>query len=237
MRRQGGARRSGLPAHSASGRGQAADGGRPAAPGGYRRRLRVARALMVTPWFAASAGIVIAAAMAVDSPAALTYAPSSPGVRCPTSGCSSPAPGHGPALATASPGVALDTPGAEPGRVAAGSGPHPGAAAGAGAVYQVGYQIIRRWPSGFVAMITMPGDLNPGTWSLQFAFPAARVDRVWGALWQPSDNGHGGTALGPWQWHGPAPGGPEARQLTVSATGAPTDPSGCKLDGFSCSFG
>lgn len=40
-----------------------------------RRRLHLARALLATPWFAAGAGIVIAAVLAVDSPTALTYGP------------------------------------------------------------------------------------------------------------------------------------------------------------------
>jgi hypothetical protein len=190
---------------------------------------------MMTPWFAAGAGIVIAAAMAVDSQAALTYAPSGPGVRCSVSGCVSPAPGHLPDLATAHPGVALKTPGAEPaGTEAASSGPRPGAQAG----YQLGYQIIRRWQSGFVAMITMPPDLKRGTWNLQFGYPSARVERVWGALWQPWRNGDGGTALGPWQWRGAdGPNGPDARQLKVAATGRPTIPSRCRLDGISCGYG
>ena len=188
--------------------------------------------MMMTPWFAAGAGIVIATAMAVESQAALTYAPNDPGVRCPVSGCASPARGYPPDLATARPGAALKTPGADPaGAAAASSGPRRGAEAG----YQLGYQVIRRWHSGFVALITMPADLKPGIWSLQFAFPSARIDQVRGALWQPSRNGDGGTAFGPWQWRGR--GGPDARQLTVSATGTPTDPSGCRLDGISCGFG
>jgi hypothetical protein len=187
---------------------------------------------MMTPWFAAGAGIVIAAAMAVDSQAALTYAPSDPGLRCPVSGCVSPAPSHPPDLATARPGMALKTPGAQPaGAAAASSGPRPGAEVR----YRLGYQVIRRWHSGFVAMITMPGDLKRGIWSLQLGFPSARVDRVWGALWQPWRNGHGGTALGPGQWRGR--GGPDARQLRVSATGKPTSPSRCRLDGISCGYG
>jgi hypothetical protein len=184
---------------------------------------------MLTPWFAAGAGIVIAAALAVDSQAALTYAPSDPGASCPVSGCASPAPGH-PDLATARPGVALKTPGAQPaGAEAASSGPRPGVAAG----YQLSYQIVRRWHSGFVATITMPGDLKPGTWSLQFGFASAHVDRVWGAVWHPWRNGQGGTAVEPRQWHGR---GPDARQLKIAATGRPTDPSRCKLDGISCSY-
>jgi hypothetical protein len=174
---------------------------------------------MMTPWFAAGAGIVIAAAMAVDSQPALTYAPIHPAGRCLVSGCASPA--RPPVLATARPGVALKTQSAQP--------------AGTGAGYQLGYQVIRRSHSGFVAMITMPDDLKGGTWNLQLAFPSARIDRVWGALWQPSRDGDGGTALV--LWHRRGHGGAGARQLRVSATGTPTDPSGCRLDGISCAYG
>jgi hypothetical protein len=189
---------------------------------------------MMTPWFAAGAGIVIAAALAVDSQAALTYAPSAPGASCSVSGCATPASGHPPDLTTARPGVALKTRGAQSaGAEAASPGLGPGDRAGDRAGYQLGYQIVRRWHSGFVATITMPGDLKPGTWSLVFSFPSARVDRVWGAAWQPWRNGEGGTAVEPWPSHGR---GAHARQLRVSATGKPTDPSRCKLDGVSCGY-
>ena len=202
-----------------------------------RERFRLARSLMMTPWFAAGAGIVIAAAMAVDSQAALTYAPSTPSVRCSVSGCARPAGMHPPDLATARPGVALKTPGTEAaGARAASSGKHPGAGVG----HQLGFRVIRHWHSGFVAMITMPGDLKPGPWRLEFAFPWARIDRVWGARWQPTRNGDGGTALGPWPvepWQRHGRGGPDARQLKVWATGKPTDPSGCRLDGIRCRYG
>jgi hypothetical protein len=198
-------------------------------PGG--ERFRLARSLMMTPWFAAGAGIVIAAAMAVDSQAALTYAPSGPGMRCPVSGCASPARGHPPDVATARPGVALKTPAERAaGATAASSGSRRRADVG----YQLGFQVTSRWHSGFVAMITMPGDLKPGPWSLQFGFPSARIDQVWGARWQPSRNGDGGTALASWPWRGR--GGPHARQLTVAATGTPTRPSRCRLDGISCGY-
>jgi hypothetical protein len=192
---------------------------------------------MITPWLAAGAGMVIAAAVAVDSPAALTYSPSGPAVRCSVSGCAGPAPDRQPDLATASPGVALRAPGAEPDGAAAGSPGPPHRTGASEPGYQLGYQVIRRQRRGFVAMITMPGDLKPGSWSLQFGFPSARVDRVWGALWRPSSDGDAGTALGPWQWRGHAPGQPDAQQLTVLATGVPAVPSGCRLDGTSCSFG
>jgi hypothetical protein len=213
--------------------------------------LGLARSLMVTPWFAAGAGIVIAAALAVDSPSALTYAPSGPDVNCHAGGCTGAAPGRGPDLATATPGLQIAT-GAAPGEgPAAGPGGASGPAGGSGAgpAYRVGYQILRRWPSGFTALMTLPGNLGPGAWTLQFTFASAHVDRVWGARWQPSGSGDGGTATGPWRWGAPGPGGNGGQggnggagqlsgsQLMVSANGTPTSPSGCTLDGQSCRFG
>src|SRR5260370_1428017 len=103
----------------------------------------------------------------------------------------------------------------------------------------VGYQVVRRWRSGFMAVITIPAAARARAWSLRFAFPAAHVDRVWGARWQPFGDGDGGTANGPLQWpgHSREPGGMGADQMMVSATGTPGTPSGCTLDGISCRFG
>jgi hypothetical protein len=254
LRGEGGSRRSVLPrfrpghpaahAHRRVPRAAALDGARPDRAGAWRRCLGLARSLMVTPWFAAGAGIVIAAALAVDSPSALTYAPGGPGVRCAATGCTGTAPSHGPDLATATPGVPIA------GGAAPGEGTETGPA-GPGPVYQVGYQLLRRWPSGFLAMITLPANIRPGAWSLQFTFPSAHVARVWGARWQPFSNGNGGTATGPSDAPGPGPGGGRggggeggagpghlgSLQLMVSAAGTPTTPSGCTLDGKSCRFG
>jgi Cellulose binding domain len=216
---------------------------------------------MMTPWFAASVGMVIAAAVAVDSPAALTYGPAPPGAGCSVHGCAGAAPGSQPGLATAAPGVPLPVPGAQAGAQdrgaaarsgasgaaaagsgaagsgAAGSGAAGSGAAGSGAGYRLGYRIVRHRRAGFVATITMPGDLTKSPWNLQFGFASARIDRVWGALWQPSGDGHGGTALGPWPSRGQPAGGTGAQRLTVRAAGTPAAPSNCTLDGIRCSFG
>jgi hypothetical protein len=216
--------------------------GRVAASSEGRRGLRLTRALMVTPWFAASAGIVLAAALAVDAPAALTYAPNGPGVRCATSGCASPAPGQ-PAVANASPGLELKT-GTAPGGATSASA-RPGRRHGAAAVYELSYQVVRQWPGGFVAVITLPDDMPPGTWRLHLGFSSARVDQVWGARWQPTGNGDAGTATGSWSAPRGHDGGPEGeqhtrgqdgRQVVIFATGTPTAPSGCRLDRASCDF-
>jgi hypothetical protein len=177
---------------------------------------------------------MIATVLAVDSPTALTYGPTYPGPRCAVHGCGS-APGHLPgSSATATPGIALKAPGMEMKGGGTGRAIRPGRAA-RGAL--LGYQIVHRWPAGFIAVITIARVTKPGTWSLRFAFPAARVDRVWGARWQPS--GDGGTADGPLSAlrHSPWTRGLDADQVMVSATGRPGTPSGCVLDGIRCRFG
>jgi len=249
LRREDGSRRSVLPGILASARGARRAPRHPLRPGGRRTAargacrpgLRLARTLMLTPWFAASAGIVIAVALAVDSPAALNYVPNGPGMRCPASGCVGQAPSQ-PDVATASPGVRLKT-GPAPGAPASAD---PGHRHPAGAVYQLGYQVVRRWQGGFIAMITLPGDLRPGPWSLRLAFGSARVDQVWGAIWQPSGDGDAGTATGSWlpiRGHDPdIPGldghqGLVGRELVIFASGRPTPPPGCSLDGARCDFG
>ena len=196
------------------------------------------RSLLATPWFAAGAGIVIAAVLAVDSPAALTYGPTFPSEGCPVHGCGS-TPGDSPGLpSTATPGVALKAPGLEMnGGVAAGAGRHRPSARDA----LVGFRVVRRWPSGFLAVLTVPLTARPGAWRLRFAFPAAHVDSVWGAMWQPSGDGDGGIARAFHWWPGSSSQNdgqdPGSGQVTVSATGAATSPSGCVLDGARCHFG
>jgi len=242
LRREGGSRRSVLPGVLVSARGLRRAPRRHPRPGDgmaaacsvCRRRLRLARALMVTPWFAASAGMAIAAALAVESPAALTYAPS-PGVLCPAGGCADSATGQ-PHVATAAPGVKLNV-GPAPKTATTAS---PGRRHAAGAVYRLGYRVVRRWHGGFVAVITLPGDMNPGPWSLQLAFPSARIDQIRGARWQPWGDGDAGTATGSWtppRGHDRDSRGQDARELVIRATGAPAPPSSCSLDGASCDVG
>ena len=236
LRRDIGSRRSAVPRGPAFGPAFGLDAGRGLRPAARRSRLGLARSLLATPWFAAGAGIVIAAVLAVDSPTALTYGPTFPGPRCPVHRCGS-ATGHlrGPS-ATATPGIALKAPGMEMKGGGAGRAIRPGRAA-RGTV--VGYRIVSRWSAGFFAVITVARVTKPGAWSLRFAFRAARVDHVWGARWQPYGDGSGGTADGPLRAsrHSPWTRGLDADQVMVSATGTPGTPSGCVLDGIRCRFG
>ena len=229
-------------------------GGGALAPETHRPRLRLARSLLATPWFAAGAGIVIAAVLAVDTPTALTYGPTDPGEQCPVHGCgSASSPGQ---PATAAPGAPLKAPGMQLKGGGTAAARQSGRAAGD---VRLGYQIVRQGRSGFVSVITLPDAARARAWSLHFTFRSARVDHVWGAHWHPSATREGGTADGPAGRAGPArpvggfpgdqsgadqPGGyepgagrPGAGQLMMSATGRPQSPSGCRLDGIKCRFG
>jgi hypothetical protein len=196
----------------------------------------------VTPWFAAGAGIVIAAALAVNTPTALTYGPTGPGGLCTTHSCTGSRRPQPPQVATASPGVAIRGPSA--GAKGAGAAPDQPGVTEMNA--ELSYQVWRSG-RGFVALITMPGAGKTG-WSLQFEFSGARIRNVMGARWHPSRDGAGGTADGPLpsrKQSSPAggsgrsagPPAPDADQMVVVATGRPQTPSSCTLDGLSCHFG
>src|SRR5260370_11042966 len=86
-RRERSSRRRVVPRAPAFGPGFGRDAGRALAPTARRPRRRLARSLLATPWFAAGAGIVIAAVLAADPPAALTYGPTFSRSPLPPRGC------------------------------------------------------------------------------------------------------------------------------------------------------
>jgi hypothetical protein len=235
LRREGASRRSVLPRVPGFGPMSAKGSGRTAASSSSRPRQHLARSLLATPWFAAGAGIVLAAVLAVESPTALTYGPTFPVEQCPVHGCAGNS-GH-PAgqPATATPGVALKAPGLKMNGGATVPSRRRGRAPRG---VLLAYQIVSQWSSGFLAQISIPAAARSGGWSLRFAFPAAHVERVWGARWEPSANGDGGTAYGPTRQSEHFRGGDRSGpgQLMVSASGTPQPPSACALDGTSCRF-
>jgi Cellulose binding domain len=199
--------------------------------------------LVVTPQFAAGAGIVIAAMLAVDVPhASLTYGPNPPVRECAEHSCTSKAAPGG--LATAKPSIKLKTPRRRPHQAATtGTAGTTGSAASAGATGTGGgsqptaaieYRTIRVSDSGFVSMITIKSRRSLDAWTLMFTFSDARVQRVWGAAWQPDSNGHGGVATGqPWPWPGQKP---SAARIVIFASGSSARPASCSFNGASCSF-
>jgi hypothetical protein len=220
--------------------------------------------LLVTPWFTAGAGIVIAAMLAVDLPhTVLSYGPyQSP---C-HQNCLNPEPSRGSgSLANAGPGQRITEQPARrppPGEDARSAGrPDP-------AGLKVGYRIVRQWDSGFLAAVTLPSEVAVGSWKLWIGFRSARVEWVWGADWQPSADGNSGTISaagayggGPSAGQGPAGqdgqadqhaqggswegqlghwalGNTRSRSLefVIFAVGAPQAPTGCVLSGKACTF-
>jgi hypothetical protein len=166
--------------------------------------------LVVTPQFAAAAGIVIAAMLAVDVPhASLTYGPNPPVRECAEQACTSKAAPGG--LATAKPSIKLKTPRRResPAGTAGAAGPAgpaapagtPGTGGGSQPQVAIEYRTIRVSQSGFVSMITIKSRRNLGTWTLTFTFSDAQVQRVWGrrgsrtatgmAGWRPGSPGRG----------------------------------------------
>jgi len=210
------------------------------------------RGLLVTPWFAAGAGFVIAAALALNSPhTVLTYRPNTQ--RC--SICTRPTPQPG-SLASATPGVKIKRARPAPARHAGKSTGH-GPAAGP----EVGFRVVWRKYGEFGAIVTIPARPARQDWSLQFAIPGTRITQVWGAQWQPAPGAHGGLARmltgppgppgqpGPSDSPGPgqngltsAPGNQGGRQpdnvrFLVVAVGNPRTPDGCVLNQAACHFG
>jgi hypothetical protein len=225
---------------------------RPATGRTGSNQQRRMRGLLVTPWFAAGAGFVIAAALALNSPhAVLTYRPN-------TSKCSTcTAPGS---PENAKPGTVFKPPKpARPAKVGRKSG-----AARHGAVVAVGpavdFQVVWSRNGEFAAIVTVPTQQASRGWRLRFEIPGRRIIQVFGAKWRPGPGGHGGVAsmfdfqLGPPRHSGrrthpdgqpKVPGvsggfghwGPEQLKFLVTAQGAPVTPAVCVLNGVNCHWG
>jgi hypothetical protein len=207
--------RPGLPADSSSARArararrQAAAARRPPpGPGGARHPPRRMRGMLVTPWFAAGAGFVIAAALALNSPhTVLTYKPN----MAPCAGARCQDPG---ALPTTRPKVQLNQ--ARPAQVSTPPSRtrHHRTTPPAGPL--VGFREVSQHNGEFAAIITIPAQQAQRGWNLRFRFPGRHVTSVWGALWHASPSGDGGLAsiLQPLQHTGPGEGhqGPPGQQ-------------------------
>jgi hypothetical protein len=186
----------------------------------------------VTPWLAAGAGIVAAAALAVDVPhAVLSYGPSDQ-QPCHSSGCGAVQPR---VLATGRPGsIQLVHPRTAQSPASPKRAPNRPAATGA----VVDYQIVQRTQQGFVAQMTLPPQAEHGDWSLSFSFPAAHVYQILGAKWRSNASGSAGTIYDDGT-HRSQQQGKHARGgviITVLAIGSPDTPTGCAFNGATCSF-
>jgi hypothetical protein len=180
---------------------------------------RMIRSGMFTPWFAVSAGIVIAASLSLATPhPALTFPPSQSG-RCIQASCASPSTTpSGPAPATKQV-VRL---------------PPPSGRA------KVEYKLLRRNHDHFVAVILIVSRRSLSNWRLRFVMPGATIDDIWGATaWRP--DGHGGVIVSgsplPWQKSAGSRAN-EARIIVFGTGGAGTlaRPTGCAFGNRRCTF-
>lgn len=194
---------------------------------------------MVTPTFAAGLGVVVAAGLTLNMPrAVLHFGDPDQGTPCAVRGCGHDVPGGG-MLASAKPGVHLARP-APQGSAATGHGgavPSPGPAdqPGRGQV-SVAYRTTQQFPGGFAGQITIFGLPGPqqGPWRLAFDYPGASILSVTGAHWQPTGPDAGVATGGPQA--GPGQPGQDGVVITVTVSGQPANPSGCRFDDAPCTF-
>jgi hypothetical protein len=185
--------------------------------------------MLMTPWLAAGAGVVVAAALALHVPRAeLTYTPTDPGA-CSLSQCdgvaggaatpAQPA-GHGPAAAL------------RHGRKGHGSRhrPRPARKTAAPGGLHVRYQTLSSGPDGFTAVFTLSGRAVQGSWQLAFRYPGARVVSVTGGAWTVRDGVVIVTGPGLTSGGGPA-------RVRLRASGPASAPIQCTFDGVACPVG
>ncbi|HEV8221584.1 MAG TPA: hypothetical protein VGQ05_15045 [Streptosporangiaceae bacterium] len=180
--------------------------------------------MLMTPWLAAGAGVVVAAALALHVPhAELTYTPNAPGA-CSLAECGTIAGGTvGPAQ-PAGQGHAAEL---RQRKKDPATRRHRAAGRPPAGRLRVRYETLRAGPSGFTGLITLSGRAVQGSWQLTFRYPGARVLTVDGAAWTVRDGvviitGPGNGAAG------------RTAAITLQASGAPASPIQCTFDGVAC---
>jgi hypothetical protein len=180
---------------------------------------RMMRGALMTPWFAFSAGIVIATSLTLAKPhAALTFPPSKTG-RCVTAGCSRPsAPPNAPSPAIKH-GTKLSPPRSDASVRLTG--------------LKIEYQLMPGPNHGFIAVIVVDSRRRLGDWELRFVLPGASIDHVMWAKWRHRGP-HGVLVTGsPLPWGEP---NDHQARIVVFGTGQPKGPTSCEFDGVSCTF-
>jgi hypothetical protein len=199
-----------------------------AAPRANRTLVRgAARSLLVTPWFAASMGVVLAAGLWIRAPHTVLRFPNSAPQTQFCANCST----EHPQLATSTPGQKIK------------DSAHSGRRAGAGkagkrrSVEGIAFTYaILQHGDRFSEVITLSGRKLPAHWVLWFEILGTRISNVEGVHWQlwSSENGATFTPARPEQY-GPL-GRSDGAEFVVIGRGVATRPVSCKFDGLNCSF-
>jgi hypothetical protein len=214
-----------------------------------------ARSLLVTPWFAAGAGFVLAAGLWIYSPHTELRFPSANapyGVPCTAQQCG--AGNGGGQLATSTPGERISHHGGSGRTGQADVVGRPSASSGLTFTFSVPWQ----QNGNFQAVIIVRGRHLPANWRLEFTMPGTNIRWVTGAQWQALPSGDGGTAFaslrqpggggpgnGPgygqgngghgqgWGGGGPGQGG---ISFLVTGSGSAGTPATCVFNGSNCTF-
>lgn len=198
------------------------------------------RGLLVSPWFAAGAGVVIAAGAFVYAPhARLEMVTPNQTLPCVVAGCPEPQ-GAAPPVPAGTGGGKVPT--------SAPSSHAPSTSARRPVAVGVTVSYTRLWHYGgrFSMLIKVRSKHPIGAWSLSFAIPGASHLWVVGARWQSSWP-DGGTASGPgggFVWGSEQPNGDGGQlgwdgntvMFMVQGDGAGVAPVGCVYNRASCQF-
>lgn len=209
------------------------------------RRGRVSVALaargavrgLISPWFAAATGVMIAASLWIYYPQAQFLQASTLGVmHCTPEMCVA---GHGGAVKpslTTSGRQPIARRRARPHRVQAARPDRRRRREGTRRV-AVDYSVFSDWSGGVVLRITLTGRVSPN-WTLSLTLPGDKITYVYGAGWQQTGPGSAIARGQPGRDGGGA--GWQQEQNTarfvVVAAGKSTVPTGCVLDGAACTF-
>jgi hypothetical protein len=215
-----------------------------------------ARSLLVTPWFAAGAGFVLAAGLWIYSPHTELRFPSANapyGVPCTTQQCT--AGNGGGQLATSTPGERFSH---HEGHGRTGQ-PDVAGRHSASSGLTVTFSVPWQQNGNFQAVIIVRGKHLPANWRLEFTMPGTHIRYVVGAQWQPLPSGDGGTASATQRQYGgggsgygqgygqgnggygQGPGGGRPGQgggisFLVMGSGSAGTPATCVFDGSGCTF-
>ena len=201
------------------------------APGrGTGRVRRAVRGLLMTPWFAASTGFVIAAGMWLYSPhASITFPPAIGTIHCRLDGCVTQGGKGSGSLASAAPGQRLRTR-----HERRGSG-RSGDASERTAGLTFTFTVLWHGHDSFGAAISVSGKRSLGAWQLTFRLPGTQIQNVFGAEWLQSATGDGGTAS-PFHVDFGRAADHDAVSFRIFGTGSLSRPTSCTFDGATCTF-
>jgi hypothetical protein len=203
---------------------------------------RATRSLLVTPWFAAASGFVIAASLWIYSPHAQLQFPNNNNAihlqPC-HNGCA-PADSQNGSGSLASSGKHRLTDSQKSGATGAGNPALSG--------LTFSYFVVPSPDGKFTIRISVTGKRAIKAWELFFVLPGDRIRGITGADWQRTSrnsgtaSGEGGQAgqwTGDWQdGHGRSAGDHQLYGFTflVSGTGRPVAPTSCRYDRQACAF-